>query len=128
MPYLEFIKTINTKIVFDVKVFSNYFRTSLGQQIWKLLLNPESIKRLAYYADAGISSAEGVDDQLDFSFGKELNKLKKANFNEYEMYKKMMGRMIKEILLANGYEHVSKNCKVRKGKVFSYASKYKLIH
>ncbi len=127
MPYLEFIKKINTKIVFDVRVFSNYFKTSLGQQIWKLLLNPESIKRMAYYADAGVSSAEAVDDQVDYSFSKELNKLKKINFNEYEMYKKMMGRMIKEILLGNGYELISRNCKVRNGKVFSYASKYKLI-
>jgi hypothetical protein len=126
MEFLIFIKNIKTDAVFNVKTFNKYFNTNFGQKIWRFLMQSEVIKRMAYFADAGVTSAEAIDGQMYSLFKKELEELKKKDkyLIEYDMFKKMIGRMIKEILLHNGYELTSRNCKVRNGKVFSFASKY----
>lgn len=112
----------NSKLIFTPANYLSYYKTPLGIRLWKFLIQEEVVKRMAYFADANVTPAEGIDREINLKFGKELKGL---GTKKYHIYKQMIGRMIKEILVPHGYEHINRGYNVRNGEIFRLASKYK---
>jgi hypothetical protein len=112
----------NPKIVFVPSNFDKYFNTPLGRKIYEFLKMEEVVKRMSYFVDARVTPVEGIDEEIDIKFGKDLRKLNRI---EFDKFKQMIGKIIRSILEAHGYEHYGYGYKVRSGKIFVLASKYK---
>ncbi|MDH5679968.1 MAG: hypothetical protein OEZ36_00155 [Spirochaetota bacterium] len=101
--------------------FIREFQTDLGQKLWLFLNTEEIVIRLKTASDLKRPAAESIETSL-------IDKFKDhAQYNDLSnnRYKQMIGNMIRQVLEAKGYKHDKYGVKIRNGKLFSTASRYK---
>lgn len=100
---------------FDAAQFQKEYATPIGQQLWVFLNQPEIIGRMETATDLGQPALQAIEDQLLATFGDAVL----AN-----RIKQMIGRMVRQIMESDGYEHVTSD--VRLNSVpFYKASRYR---
>jgi hypothetical protein len=100
---------------FDDAQFRTDYAKPIGQRLWVFLNQPEIIGRMETATDLGQPALEAVEDQLLATFGDAILA---------DRIKQMIGRMVRQIMESNGYEHVTSD--VRLNSVpFYKASRYR---
>lgn len=100
---------------FDAAQFQGESGTPLGERLWAFLNRPEIIARMETATDLGQPALQAVEEQLLAEFGDAILP---------DRIKQMIGRMVRQIMEGNGYEHVTSD--VRLNSVpFYKASRYR---
>ncbi len=109
---------------FKAKNYSDIATTSLGKKLWEFLNEERSLIRLDTASFLKRPALEAIQPQLQKQFGAELETLR--DNRKLDRWKQMMGRMVLEIMKARGYEIDQRNVRIRAGKLFTTATRYKL--
>ena len=100
---------------FDPAQFQNESATDLGQKLWVFLNRADIFGRMETATDLGQPALQGVEEQLLATFGEAILA---------DRIKQMIGRMVRQIMVNNGFEHVTSD--VRLNSVpFYKASRYR---
>lgn len=100
---------------FDAAQFQSEYATGLGRELWNFLNREDIVARMETATDLGQPALQAVEDQLLATFGKEVLA---------DRIKQMIGRMVRQIMESNGFEHVTSD--VRLSSVpFYKASRYR---
>jgi hypothetical protein len=100
---------------FDAAQFQNEYQTELGQNLWRFLNRDDIVARMETATDLGQPALQAVEDQLLATFGEAILP---------DRIKQMIGRMVRQVMEANGFEHVTSD--VRLNSVpFYKASRYR---
>ena len=102
-------------IAFDAAQFRSEAETELGRKLWSFLNQPDIVARMETATDLGQPAVQGIEEQLLAAFGAEVLT---------DRIKQMIGRMVRQVMDANGFEHVTSD--VRLNSVpFYKASRYR---
>jgi hypothetical protein len=100
---------------FDAAQFQAEAATDLGQKLWAFLNRTDIVARMETATDLGQPALQAVEDQLLETFDDAVLP---------DRIKQMIGRMVRQIMEGNGYEHVTSD--VRLSSVpFYKASRYR---
>ena len=100
---------------FDAAQFQTEYATEAGQRLWRFLNREDVIARMETATDLGQPALQPLEDLLLAEFGETIL---------LDRYKQMTGRMVRQIMERQGFEHVASD--VRLNSVpFYKASRYR---
>jgi hypothetical protein len=101
---------------FDPDKFKDVYQTQDGKRAWEVLTTSDAISRMKAVSDIRKPAVLAVEELL-------LREFDEAFLND--RFKQMVGFMIKQIMLENGYQLDGQNKPVSGRGAFSKASRYK---
>ena len=104
---------------YDSPPFDNHIsRNATAQQIWATLVS--NVTKMEDVSWMGLPAVQGVDRVLLSQYGPTLG----FSANEYRHGKQMVGRMIRQIMEANGWNWREHHHPVQQGQLFKVGSVY----
>lgn len=91
------------KIDYNPQQFGNEANSKLGQEIWDALTMETSIARMMTASDLDQPALKAVEDMLLDRFGDQVLN---------DRIKQMIGHMVRQIMEAQGYEHVASDVRI----------------
>jgi len=105
-----------TMFNFDAGSFSDLAETTMGRNLWQFLNTDEAFVRLDTTTFLQRPALEGLQPQLLEKFGKEIKP---------DRWKQMAGRMVRQIMEYHGYILDQTGVRIRVGKLFTSAARYR---
>jgi hypothetical protein len=96
--------------------FQDLAATSTAMALWTFLNDPVNIVRLETASELWRPALEAVATRMNAAFGPEIH--------EYR-YRQMIGHMTKQVMESRGFQLDAHGIKVRYGRLFSKASRYR---
>ena len=110
--------------MFDSGKFKKSYETEIGQKIWEFLNEKENIQKMTFACDLKRAAVDGIHQDFDADFGDILRQQSLKGSTSKDWIKKMVGAMIKQILIDNGYVWAAKGIKCVNGSFFTEGSRY----
>ena len=126
-PFAKGTVYIRRESPFDKKVS----QTDLGKALWKYLTRPETIREMERVSDEGkpAVNAKGLGEEVKKLFDRHEEEIMadaRMEKIDQDQYKRMVGRMIRQILEACGYELTKEQVRLKSGRgFFSTGAVYK---
>lgn len=101
---------------YEPGVFRSQFETPIGQELWQLLTDRDSMIRMETATSLGRPAVEGMEEELLLKFGEDVLD---------DRVKQMIGHMVRQIMEQSGFDVDAQNVKMTSGAPFSRATRYK---
>ncbi len=112
----------NPPVQFDIGSYTDvYGPSNLGGDLWEWLWRSENLARMGAACDCNKPAVQALQHELQKDFGLKLTSTKT---NEFHRIKMMIGQMVKQILLHEGFDLIGTNYKVTTGNLFTRGAKY----
>jgi hypothetical protein len=110
---------------FVSKAHQDLYASLLGQQLWRFMNEPISIKCMQVATYLGKPALLGIEEDLLAKFGvQERGQVTEADKRQYDRLKQMLGQMARQVMEHNGYKHKASNVKTPNSRIFYSASLY----
>lgn len=121
------------KFEFVSRAHQKLYATPLGQELWRFMNKPISVKCMQVATQFGKPAILGIEEDLIEKFKiKEReqaaeDRMSEAEQKQYIQLKQMLGQMTRQVMEHNGYRQKASNVKTPGSKIFYSASTYTKI-